>query len=697
MIIKRIRLVNIRSYTDQTIEFKQGSTLLSGDIGSGKSSILLAIEFALFGITRGILSGSSLLRAGTSQGYIELDFTINNTQVTIKRALKLNKQDVRQEKGSITINNKTETLTPIELKTKVLELLGYPSILVTKSKSLIYRYTVYTPQEEIKRILLEQSDYRLDTLRKLFQIDKYRQIRENSLLIIRELKQQQSTLKGGISDLDEKKRQLNQFNKEIDEQNLIQKNANSELEKTIELVKQKKQNIKSSEKTLHKLTQLKSALASHESSLKEKVNSVSEHNSKIKTLTREIEELDNKSKKIEISDPGDERSIESQLDLLQQKKEAFIAKTAELNHTITNEQKEVQELINTTEKISNLNKCPLCKQEVTQNHIENINDQNSQAIKKSSNKIAQAEKSLENMRNDQKKIQKSILETRQKLKLINQQKIKQKELQNIKNMLSEKQKNLQSFVEKQSETKKQIGLINLEKQSLAKQIESLKNIETNHLQLKNSLESTLSKEKELTIISTKAKTKSEELNKIKTVLNYEIDKKTKAKTRLQKLSHIQNWMEKLFLNLMTTMEQHVMMRVYNEFNEIFQNFFNILLETESIAVRLDEEFTPIIEQNGHEITYVDLSGGEKTSIALAYRLALNKVVNDIVDNIKTDELIILDEPTDGFSTSQLDRLRDVLDILKSKQSILVSHEQKLESFVDNVLKVEKRDHVSQVI
>ena len=53
MKIKRIVLNNIRSYEKEEISFKEGSTLLSGDIGSGKTSVLLGIEFALFGFQPG--------------------------------------------------------------------------------------------------------------------------------------------------------------------------------------------------------------------------------------------------------------------------------------------------------------------------------------------------------------------------------------------------------------------------------------------------------------------------------------------------------------------------------------------------------------------------------------------------------------------------------------------------------------------
>ena len=45
--------------------------------------------------------------------------------------------------------------------------------------------------------------------------------------------------------------------------------------------------------------------------------------------------------------------------------------------------------------------------------------------------------------------------------------------------------------------------------------------------------------------------------------------------------------------------------------------------------------------------------------------------------IKTRDLLILDEPTDGFLEQQLDRMRDLLDELDAKQIILVSHEDKI--------------------
>jgi exonuclease SbcC len=67
-----------------------------------------------------------------------------------------------------------------------------------------------------------------------------------------------------------------------------------------------------------------------------------------------------------------------------------------------------------------------------------------------------------------------------------------------------------------------------------------------------------------------------------------------------------------------------------------------------------------------------------------------------MSKIRTRGLIILDEPTDGFSEAQINKIRDILQELDAEQLIIVSHEQKIESFVDNVIKVTKEADTSSI-
>ena len=49
MIISKIKLENIRSHHKTEIPFENGINVITGNTGSGKSSILMSVEYALFG------------------------------------------------------------------------------------------------------------------------------------------------------------------------------------------------------------------------------------------------------------------------------------------------------------------------------------------------------------------------------------------------------------------------------------------------------------------------------------------------------------------------------------------------------------------------------------------------------------------------------------------------------------------------
>lgn len=98
MIINKIELNNIRSYSHAVIEFKRGINVIVGNTGSGKSSILMGIEYALFGkIGEGQNEGRLLLRRGCSGGSVSLDFTENGEEISVVRGLKMVKEEFREE------------------------------------------------------------------------------------------------------------------------------------------------------------------------------------------------------------------------------------------------------------------------------------------------------------------------------------------------------------------------------------------------------------------------------------------------------------------------------------------------------------------------------------------------------------------------------------------------------------------------
>jgi exonuclease SbcC len=59
-------------------------------------------------------------------------------------------------------------------------------------------------------------------------------------------------------------------------------------------------------------------------------------------------------------------------------------------------------------------------------------------------------------------------------------------------------------------------------------------------------------------------------------------------------------------------------------------------------------------------------------------------------------MLIMDEPTDGFSKEQLYKVREILNELQCPQVILVSHETELESFADHIYRVNKAAGISKI-
>ena len=154
------------------------------------------------------------------------------------------------------------------------------------------------------------------------------------------------------------------------------------------------------------------------------------------------------------------------------------------------------------------------------------------------------------------------------------------------------------------------------------------------------------------------------------------------------------WLNQHFIPSLEQIESQVLISVKEEFNRLFQKWFYLLIEVGDIDVEIDEFFTPIVNQSGYHLDVDSLSGGEKSSIALAYRLALNEIIRRMI--MLEDNLLILDEPTDGFSKEQLVQIKYVLEELSAAQVIVVSHEKELEGFVETIFRVVKESEKSQV-
>ena len=351
---------------------------------------------------------------------------------------------------------------------------------------------------------------------------------------------------------------------------------------------------------------------------------------------------------------------------------------------------EIEYSNNIKKEIAKLDICPVCKQEVTKEHMKEV-------IETENNKLENISKNFEIYKKEEKYAEEKLNNLKNEINKLKDQ-VQAAELFNLKlNNLRDKEKILNKTNALKEKLKDDLDNFKIEEQDLIKDLEKFKNVEKNYDKEKEDLSKLKNEEKEIELIKVGFEQEAKSIKSIILDIDKNIKYKLEIKDNLNYLKQIHYWLENHFIKLMNTIERRIMLKVYHDFNSLFEKWFNMLIEDENLTIKLDDEFSPLITQNGHEIDYLYLSGGEKTATALAYRLSLNQVINNLISTIKTKDLLILDEPTDGFSTDQLDRIRVVLNELNINQVILVSHESKIESFVDNVIRLNKVNHISKVI
>ncbi len=673
MIIKLLRLKNIRSYKELEIKFPLGATLLSGDIGSGKTSILLALQFALFGLQPG-QKGSSILRQGEDNAEVSLEMEIDGKEVNIWRKLKKAKSGgITQDSNTISINGKVEEVSTSEMKTKIITLLDYPKEFAKKS-DLLYKYTVYTPQEGMKEIIQEKPEVRLDLIRHIFGVDRYRRIKSNAQIFLQKIKEDIKVKESQIREINSLREKLTKNNEDKIKisKELIDLNIN--LERLNEQKKTILEKLENSRKILLEKTQLDLDFSKKEGELNGKTAMKLRLEKDIFSLKNQItEKVDFKNEEL--------INITSLLNQHKKFLEDLNNRFMEISGQVFSYESRKDSAFQIKEKIISMENCPLCFQGVSHDHKDKISKKTQFEIEDLQRELEQKLIEKNQLSRDIQKEKEYIIGYEQDKLLLEKNKLK-----------FEHQRVLETKITSDSIILERISneILSLEKDLLVIK-ENLKRFSDSSslFDSQKKLFDNIDFESRRTEINLAEKRKELELivRKIEEI-SFEISEKEKIKEKMSHLRGLQDWIEEKFLSLMNITETNVLATLRRDFSKIFNEWFSLLV-SDSLSARLDEDFTPVIKNQDYEIDYEFLSGGERTAVALAYRLALNQIINSLLSTLKTKDIIILDEPTDGFSSQQLDKMRDIFTQLQSKQTILVSHEQKIEGFVDNIIKVRK--------
>ncbi|HKS59551.1 MAG TPA: AAA family ATPase, partial [Thermoplasmata archaeon] len=182
MQLRRLVVRNIRSYVRADLRLGSGVTLLAGDVGAGKTSLLYAVEMALFGFAE--VDPAYLVRHQASQAEVTLTLEGGGTRAEVRRRFKRQTRRGRQafvpEENSFLIDGARTTYSATELRQRTIDLLGFPDNPNPRAHSDFWRWAVYIPQERMRDVLQQDPEERLETVRKALGVERYRHAAENA-------------------------------------------------------------------------------------------------------------------------------------------------------------------------------------------------------------------------------------------------------------------------------------------------------------------------------------------------------------------------------------------------------------------------------------------------------------------------------------------------------------------------------------
>ena len=233
MIIRKVELENFISHKHTVVELEPGITVIVGPNGSGKTSIIDAITFALFKEhTRG---GKlvNLVNRGSSRARVKLSFNVNGIDYTIERIIvRETPQTARQQEVYLYKHTDKGPILIARGDKKVNEELG--RILGVSPKT--YTLSVFVKQGEIENLITATPAERKKAIGELLGLNKlekaYDKIRdvinywamkaatvEAEALKLREreqrLKQLNEYYSKLVKELEEKEKQLNSIEEEL--------------------------------------------------------------------------------------------------------------------------------------------------------------------------------------------------------------------------------------------------------------------------------------------------------------------------------------------------------------------------------------------------------------------------------------------------------------------------------------------------
>jgi len=689
--IRSLQLENIRSHEKSVINFTDGFNCLVGGLGAGKSSVLYAIDFALFGEPLG-RSYDYLLREEEDRARVILRFSANGKEYAIIRALKRSGGRISQDMDQLRLFEDGKLIAELKSDAVVEQL--FSAVGIDKE---IFRRLIWIRQEHLKDILNMTPGERQKSLDQLFKLSDYEVAWSNLRSIMRWYESEKSSLERDpdVTRLDELKARYNEaisdiMKKEAELEDI--KLKLSETEKRLQEITSRLQELenvrKRNEKLRRREAEIKARVSAAEESLRIQEAGINEQRKKIEKLQRLLislrEQEDSYREKLEAI------GLPKQLTIEQLKAHAEILQD-QISTDLGKEEVIRSEIKRATQRISSLaeeNKCPLCLQDLSLEYKNNLIKRLYDEISENKRRLEDFEENvrrLEDMNNLVTEIISNLQTIKMRMEDLQEQKKSEQKI------LIDSQRRVRGIIEEICRLREELAYVH----SQIEEFNALKLEETQRQRDAIFAEYT----------SLKSRAQSIELQKLEISKRID-DLKERLETAESKISRLEK--VKKVIELIQEIRQSyrsIQPKLRREFIFYLERTVQQILDELSgadgsaIQIKIDENYTPIVMgASGYQRSVSNLSGGERTLLAFAYRLG----VAQLLTQWRTGHglrILLLDEPTEslGREDGSINRLAESLSRLKTiEQIIAVTHSEEFADKADYVIWLSKEDNRSVV-
>ena len=692
MRVEEVKLENIRSHIKSNVPFAEGFNCLVGGLGCGKSSVLYAIDFALFGdpLSR---SYDYLLREGEGFGKLGVKFVHGGKTYTLYRGLKRRGKGISQDMEQLQLFKEDKLVASAKSEAVAEQLEA-----ITGIDKDLFREVVWIRQEHLKELLDMKPRERQKKFDQLFGLSDYEVAWSSLATFQRDYGIEKGTLERDPDMVGIDKLQAD-YNKAVEEFSSIEEEIQNlktnvlQAETTLQEATSRLQSLEVLRRQTEELRRKEAQLQADVVNMEDSSARLSEEIELKKSSTNELEE---RLKSMERQEKSHRHDLQEKVGLRPNQTVEGIRKHLEALEyqasSILGEQEATKkEIKNSQNRLSTLtteSKCPLCLQNLP-------NEYKTELLQRLQEENAEREKRLSELQRDVDELEKlrsiinPILSSLQSLT---------PRMEEIRNQHSKEHKSLnklqEDFAEKQQQEKLLRDQLDVARKEIAKfditELETVRKLRDTSFEhysaLKSKLEATESRKKDVSL----------RMDNIRERLDH-------AQQKIERMKNIEKILETI--EGIRGVYRSIQPKLRSEFVTYLQKSVQQMLddlvgaEGSMLSVSIDETYTPFIKsEEGYERNVNNLSGGERTLLAFAYRIGLGQLIMQS----RTGHglyLLLLDEPTEslGREDGSIDRLAEAISRLKAiEQIIAVTHNEAFAEKAEHVIRFEKEAGVSKV-